>query len=87
MLEVGGTAMGQVLETELKTYEQERDRLLDAYEGKFVLIYGDQVFGAYDTEMDAITLGYQKFGNVPFLVKQVLRVETPLEFVSGFIDL
>ena len=51
--------MGQVLETELKTYEHERDRLLGACEGKFVLIYGDQVFGAYDTEMDAITLGYQ----------------------------
>ena len=79
--------MGQVLETELKTYEHERDRLLGACEGKFVLIYGDQVFGAYDTEMDAITLGYQKFGNVPFLVKQVLRVETPWEFTSGLIDL
>ena len=32
-------------------------------------------------------LGYQKYGNVPFLVKQVVRVEVPENFVSGLIDL
>lgn len=78
--------MEKVLETELKTYERERERLLEECEGKYVLIYGDQVVGAFDTEMDAITVGYQKFGNVPLLVKQVLRIETPLEFVSGYIN-
>ena len=79
--------MGQVLETEMKTYDKQRDRLLSAHEGKYVLIHGDQVVGAYESKMDAIMLGYQKFGNVPFLVKQVLRVEIPESFVSGFVDL
>jgi hypothetical protein len=87
MLVQGVTAMAAPLETEIKTYEKQRDRLLGAWEGKYVLIHGDEVIGAYASKMDAIMLGYQKFGNVPFLVKQVLRVETPENFVSGLIDL
>ncbi len=79
--------MPDLLETEIKTYDQQRRRLLGSCEGKYVLIHGDQVIGAYASKMDAIMLGYQKFGNVPFLVKQVLRVETPENFVSGLIDL
>lgn len=79
--------MPDLLDTELKTYEQQRDRLLGTYEGKYVLIHGNEVVGAYTSKMDAIMLGYQRFGNVPFLVKQVLRVETPENFVSGLIDL
>jgi hypothetical protein len=84
---MGENSMPALLDTELKTYDQQRSRLLSAYEGKYVLIHGDQVVGAYESKMDAIMLGYQKFGNVPFLVKQVLRVETPMEFTSSLIDL
>ena len=79
--------VAHVLETELKTFEQHRDRLLDAHEGKFVLIHGDQVIGTFDSQGDAISAGYQRFGNVPFLVKQVERVETPLTFAPGLLDL
>jgi hypothetical protein len=74
--------MAHPLETELKTYEQHRDRLLGKQEGKYVLIHKDQVIGVYDSKMDAIAQGYHQFGNVPFLVKQVLKVESPEEFVS-----
>jgi hypothetical protein len=31
--------------------------------------------------MDAIADGYRRFGNVPFLVKQVVEVETPINFM------
>ncbi len=79
--------MEQVLGTELKTYEQHRDHLLGTAEGKFVLIRNDQVIGVYDSKMDAITQGYQKFGNVPFLVKQVVKVEAPQNFVSNLLGL
>ena len=63
-------------------YARHREQLLATAEGKFVLIRGHEVSGVYNSTMDAITAGYQRFGNVPFLVKQVVLVETPLSFVS-----
>jgi hypothetical protein len=35
--------------------------------------------------MDAIAAGYQQFGNVPFLVKQILRIEAPLNFMPSLL--
>ena len=75
--------MALILDAELKTYEQNRDRLLDIAEGKFVLIHNSQVIGIYDSKMDAVTAGYQLFGNVPFLVKQIVKTETPLNLTTG----
>lgn len=77
--------MTQLLDTELKTYSRQRDNLLGTAEGKFVLIRKDQVIGVYDSKIDAITQGYQQFGNVPFLVKQIVRIETPLNFMSNIL--
>jgi hypothetical protein len=77
--------MAQLLDVELKTYEQNRDQLLGTAEGKFVLIRDNQVVGIYDSKMDAIAAGYQQFGNVPFLVKQIVKVETPQNFVSNLL--
>ncbi len=77
--------MTEVLDAELKTYEQHRDQLLGTAEGKYVLIRNDQVVGVFDSKMDAITQGYQRFGNVPFLVKQILKVEVPQNFVSNLL--
>jgi hypothetical protein len=76
-----------VLDTELKTYEQNRDHLLGTAEGKFVLIHNDQVIGIYDSKMDAIAEGYRQFGNVPFLVKQILKIEAPLNFMSNLLGI
>lgn len=77
--------MTEMLSKELKTYEANLESLLGAQEGKFVLIYGDRVLGAFDSQMDAITWGYRQLGNVPFLVKQVVKVEVPLSFVSNLL--
>jgi hypothetical protein len=77
--------MEQLLTAELETYERHRDELLGASEGKFVLISGDKVIGVFDTEKDAIDQGYERLGNVPFLVKQVVKVETPQNFVSNLL--
>jgi hypothetical protein len=76
-----------VLDTELETYEKNRERLLGEYEGKYVLIHGDEIVGAYESKIDAIHLGYQKFGNVPFLVKRVVEIETPEYLISGFLNI
>ena len=45
--------------------------------GKFVLIHGADVLAADETKHDAIAAGYETFGNVPFLVKQVVPMEIP----------
>ena len=77
--------MTQLLDSELKTYEQNRDHLLGTAEGKFVLIRNNQVIGVYDSKMDAIAAGYQQFGNVPLLVKQIVKVEIPQNFISNLL--
>lgn len=74
--------MTQILDTELKTYKQHHDALLGTAEGKCVLIHGDEIVGVYDSKMDAIAQGYREFGNVPFLVKKIVKIESPLNFTS-----
>ncbi len=77
--------MVQVLERELQTYEANRQKLIGTSKGKFVLIKGLEIAGVFDTHIDAIRQGYDKYGNVPFLVKQVLEVETPQNFTSNLL--
>jgi hypothetical protein len=79
--------MAEVLSKELKTYEANLESLLGAHEGKFILIHGDRVLGTFDGQMDAITRGYRELGNVPFLVKQVVKVDAPLSFVSNLLGI
>jgi len=74
-----------VLETELKTYEENREKLLAEAEGKYVLIHGEDVLGVYESQMDAISAGYENLGEVPFLTKQILRVDEPIEFHPGLL--
>lgn len=64
------------LEKEQQTYDRELPRLL-ASSGKFVLIHEDVVAGTYDTYLDALKIGYDKYGLVPFMVKQISAVERP----------
>jgi hypothetical protein len=68
------------LQTELKTYLEHRERLLEQ-EGKFVVIHGSEVAGVWDTYEDALKDGYQRFGLEPFLVKQIEGTE-PVQFFT-----
>lgn len=77
--------MGDVLKRELATYDRVRDELLGTSLDRYVLIFGDDVVGVYDTERDAINEGYRQFGNVPFLVKEIVAVERPMNFLSGLV--
>ena len=72
-----------VLDRELQTYDAHREELLGQATGKFALVHGDEVVGVFDAKPDAIATGYQRFGNTPFLVKQIVAVETPQNFVSN----
>jgi hypothetical protein len=73
------------LRKELETYESHRVELLATAENEFVLIHGADIMGTFETEVDAIKHGYRELGNVPFLVKKIVRVEHPENFVSNLI--
>jgi hypothetical protein len=77
--------MASVLAKEIKAYEKHRDDLLTDSEGKYVLIKVDKVVGTFESKFDAIQEGYRRFGNVPFLVKKIVKIEVPLDFVSGLL--
>ena len=62
------------LEPELETYSKMLDSWSD-HVGEFVLIRGEQVVGFYSSYRDAVTVGYDKFGLDPFLVKQISILE------------
>jgi len=67
------------LEKEQETYQRELPKLLTCA-GKFVLIHGDEVAGVYDTYLDALKVGYERYGLAPFLVKQIAAVERTNHF-------
>ncbi len=76
-----------VLKDVLKTYEDNKANLLKSDRGKFVLIKDEKIIAVYDTYDDAIKVGIDKFGNTPFLVKQILEVEPTGNFTSNLIKI
>jgi len=77
--------MTQTLQEELETYEAHKVELLSKAKGKFALIKGKEVVDVFDTSQDAIRQGYERFGNVPFLVKEILEIEVPQNFTSNLL--
>jgi len=71
-----------VLEPELKYFQQNKPELLKTHLGQFVLIKDCQMAGAFTTFDEAFNAGVAKFGNAPFLVKQVLEKE-PIEKIPA----
>jgi hypothetical protein len=67
---------------ELGTFQVNLMELLE-HEGAFVVIKGEDIKGPFDTYDDALTGGYEAFGPVPFLIKQVHRPEAePVHYFS-----
>ena len=77
--------MTQLLEDELRTYEAQKVDLIARAKGKFALIKGDTVHDVFDTRMDAVRQGHERFGNVPFLVKQIEEIEIPQNLTSNLL--
>ena len=50
-------------------------------EGKYVVIKGDEILDVYDSLDGALGAGYERYGDVDFLVKQIHAVE-PIEYFS-----
>ena len=76
------TAEPSPLEKELTYFERHRSELLGRAKGKFALIKDETLVDTFDSQFDAIRAGYRKFGNEPFLVKQIVAVDVPLNFTS-----
>ena len=68
----------KVLKDELATYEKERKRLEKEHLGKFVLIHGDEVIDTFDNFQNAADEGLRRFGDAPFLIRQIGREEAHL---------
>ena len=63
------------LEKELATFAKMKPDLLKNHEGKFVLIRGEELIGAYDSAENAYAEGIKRFGRELFLVKKVTEQE------------
>ena len=75
----------EMLEKELEVYQANKAQLVEQFEGRFVLVKDDQIVDVFETRLDAIRQGYKRFGNTPFLVKQIVDVEIPLYFTSNLL--
>jgi len=62
------------LTKETETYKKLLPSLL-INQGKFAVIYGDKLIGAYDSYEDALKIGYKECGINPFLVKKISAEE------------
>lgn len=65
----------QPLQQELNTFKKKKKELLMEAKGKFVLIKDTEVVSTFKSYEDALSEGYKKFGNEPFLVKEISAVE------------
>ena len=70
------------LEAELARFEQELPQLLQAMQGQFVLIHGNEIAGPYKTEDEAYEAGCSKYGIEPFLVMLVEEHEKPIPMLQ-----
>lgn len=59
------------LEIELKFFEDHRAEWLNHHRGKFALIKGQEIAGFFDSRESAFAIGATRWGNVPFLIKEV----------------
>lgn len=75
------------LEKELAFFNKNKANYLSEYKDKYLLIKDGKLAGHFDTNEAAYEAGIQKYGNVPFLIKQVLDQEPTLTISSLFMGI
>ena len=69
------------LAVEMEKFEHIRPQLQEENpEGGFVVINGDNVLGVWRARSDALREGTEKFGDVPFLVRDIQESDEPVNF-------
>jgi hypothetical protein len=61
------------LETEIAAYERHKEELETHHMGKFVVFYGNDFVGAFDTLDNAAAEAVRRFARGPYLIRQVGR--------------
>lgn len=76
MIDEPGERIGmEPLQQEIELFDRERAALIAAHLGKFVVVKGAHILGAFDNVEAAYNAGVAQFGTNPFLVRQVLPQE------------
>jgi hypothetical protein len=65
--------MSNSLQDEFQFYLDHQDELVEKYEGKYIVIRGGEVLGAYDDELTAVTETQKSHPLGTFLVQHVTR--------------
>ena len=76
-----------ILQPELDFFERIRSELFARSAGKYALVKGAALLGVYDTELEAVRVGYQQTGNEPFLVKQIVARDVPVFLAANWCSL
>lgn len=66
-------AMPDALEKELDFFESKRAEWVQHHEGKYALVKEHELADFFDSAEAAYSAGIAKWGNVPFLIKRVLK--------------
>jgi hypothetical protein len=61
-----------MLDKEFKYFMEHQDELVKKYNGKFIVIKDESVWGSFDSELSAYTEAKQKFEVGTFLIQQCL---------------
>ncbi len=73
-----------MLEKELEIYNKLKEELLEkGNEGKFVVIKGEEVLDIFTNYEDALRQGLKRYGNTPFLIKEITQFEEINYFHHG----
>lgn len=72
-----------ILEKEYEVYKKRLDGLFAIHPNEFVLIKDENVIDFFKSYSDALKIGLEKFGNIPFFIKKVEREEELHFFCHG----
>jgi len=61
-----------MLEQEFQYYKDHQEELVSQYNGKFIVILGEEVKGSFDSEIKAYEWAKEKFDLGTFLLQQCL---------------
>jgi len=64
-----------VLIKELTFFESMKNKWLEKYKDKYVLIKGEELIDEFTSLEDAYKEGVKRYGNQPFFIKKVVEVE------------
>ncbi len=70
------------LKKEVQTFKAHKKEFLSKSKGKYVLIKNSEIIGFFDNAENAYREGLKKFGNVPFLIRQIAEKE-PVVYIPA----